>query len=112
MIKYKLKKEARQFFKNDLHEKIYTLETWNKQGMPINILDEVDRVHIEYGIKTSEHGTDLKGWSSNDGNPKGHFHFTVNVSDIDNDKYEDISVPKLMDEMQKVINSFFKQYLD
>lgn len=107
MKMYKLKKEAKIFFKHDLHEKIKSIEFWNNEKIHENLLQEVDNVFVEYGIKTSECSSQLKGWNSNDGNPKAHFHFTVHVSNIDSERYDKVSIPEMMDEMQKVVNKYF-----
>ena len=110
MAKYKLKKEARQFFDEKFHEKIYPLDVWKKEVISIKLLDEVDNVYIDFGIKSSESGTSLQGWCSDNGNPKAHFHFTVNVTDISNSNYESVNIPHVMDEMQKMLNKYFKTY--
>ena len=52
--KFKLKKEARVFFKNDLHTCILSLEDWKKQNIHINLLEPVENIHVVYGIKNSE----------------------------------------------------------
>ncbi len=110
MTKYKLKKKARQFFDEKFHEKIFSLEFWQKETISINLLEEVENVYVDYGIKSSELGTSLKGWDSNNGNPKAQFHFTVNVNEISNKNYDRVKIPELMDEMQKVLNKFFKRF--
>ncbi len=112
MNKYRLKKDARQFFDEKFHDKISSLEFWEKEIISINLLDEVENVYVEYGIKSSENGTSLKGWGDGYGNPKAQFHFTVNVKDISCKKYDTVKIPELMDEMQKVLNRFFKRFTD
>jgi len=47
--KYKLKVEARKFFDEKHHTEMYDLKTWNAMGIPIQVLDEVEMVYIEYG---------------------------------------------------------------
>ena len=108
-MKYKLKKEARQFFDENLHNEIKTKEFWEKQLISIALLDEVDRVYIDYGRRTSQNSANLCGWSSNNGIvPEAHFDFTVKVSDIDYKDYVKVKPSDLMDEMQKVLNRFFR----
>ena len=112
MGKYKLKKEARQFFDEKYHTKIYPLSIWEKELISINLLDEVENVYVDYGVKTSPNSSNLSGWSSNDGNPKAHFEFTVNVLDIENRSYESVKVAEVIDEIQKVLNKYFKRYVN
>lgn len=104
---YKLKKEARQFFPGDLSYKTMPLERWESLIIPVNLLDEVEKVYIDFGRKDGIR-TDLRGWSSNDGSPNAHFEFTVRVNDIENEEYKEVSIPDVMDEIQKVLNKYFK----
>ena len=105
-MKYKLKKEARQFFDEKHHTNIYPIEVWKKEGIHINLLDEVDRVYIDYGIKFSESGTGLKGHSGE--KKEAHYEFTIRVLDMDYKEYENVKVAPLMDELQKVCDRYFK----
>jgi len=108
--KFKLKKEARQFFNKDLHDDISVLEYWEKKGIHKNLLEEVPLVHITYGhhdyynnqIKSSS----LSGWSKE----HSDFKFTIVLPELSNEDYHLVEIPRLMDEMQTVINSHFKQY--
>lgn len=104
--KYKLKKDARQFFDEKYHEKIQPLEYWNEITVHKNLLDEVERCYIDYGHEFGTR-TDLSGWTSI-GN-KAEFRFTLNVTDINNTDYDKVNVAELMDEMQKVCNKYFKR---
>lgn len=108
MTRYKLKKAARQFFDKKLHEEIKPLEFWNKKTISANLLDEVDKVYIDFGIKRSESTTDLKGWNNNNEDPNAHFHFTVYVNDMQYVDYKNIEIAEVMDEIQKVLNVYFK----
>lgn len=69
-------------------------------------------VYVDYGVKTSPNGYNLSGWSSNNGNPKAHFEFTVNVLDIEIRSYESVKVAEVIDEIQKVLNKYFKSYVN
>lgn len=110
--KYKLKKEARQFFDKKYHTVIHTGKYWEELNIHENLLDEVEKVYVDYGIRASPIASVISGWSSNEGEPTAEFHFTLKVNDISSKKYEQVSIPELMDEMQKVVNKFFNRYLD
>lgn len=110
--KFKLKPEARQFFSKDIAESIKPIEFWKERGIHINLLDAVDSVYIEYGIKYDKNSTRLATWQSNKGNPKAVFFFTVHVNEISAREYRKFSIPKMMDEMQKVVNTFVEKSLD
>lgn len=110
-LKYKLKVNARQFFNKERSKDINTAEWWKKHySIPIELLDEVDMVYVDYGhLRILSSGTevqDLHGWSSEGG--KAHFEFTLKVLDLEYDKYKGVQIPKLMDEIQKVCNKYFK----
>lgn len=104
--KYKLKKEVRHLFSSQLREEIKTLDRWHRENIGIEILDELPCVYVEYGIGKGENPkiTSLRGW----GNDKGNFHFTIVVTDLDNQEYEKVKVPEMMDEIQKVLNKYFR----
>ncbi len=108
MEKYKLKVAARQFFKKSLHDDIYELSIWKKEGIPIELLDEVDKVYINYGHERTHRdgykSSDLQGWDKE----KAEFKFTIIFPEMDYNDYDKVSIPELMDEMQKVTNRFFK----
>lgn len=103
--KYKLKEAARQFFDKDTARRIDTLDCWQKQTIPIQLLEEVSNVHIEYGHKNGIR-TDLCEWK-NEGEV-AEFKFTVVVSEIGNKDYESVSIPYVMDKIQKVLDEVFK----
>lgn len=105
--KYKLKKEARQFFDDKYSEKIYPLKTWNSEGIHINLLDKVSRVFVDYGQKRNESSTDLKSWHGS--NKTAEIQFTLCVSEIDYSEYDDLDIPELMDNLQKTVDKFFNQ---
>jgi hypothetical protein len=112
MIKYKLKKEARQFFHKDYEVTIKPTEFWQKENIHENLLDKVDNVHIDYGIASSDYSKNLSGWNSNDGEPNARYHFTVNIDGIASRNYNQVSVPDMMDEIQKVLNRYFERFVE
>lgn len=106
--KYKLKPEARQFFGDKYHTQIGDLKLWKSTGIPIELLDEVELVYVQLGHER-DNSSSLCGWSLK--GPEAHFHFTIKVRDIDNTQYQEIDRAKLIDEIQKVTNRFFKNTL-
>jgi hypothetical protein len=110
--KYKLKKEARQFFDSKYHTAIYPLSIWQKEGIPIQLLEEVQRVHIQSGHKKEcsdgTEYTNISSWNK-DRNHSSEFMFTVHVKDVKCSEHDKISVAEMMDEMQRVLNRYFKQ---
>jgi hypothetical protein len=113
MTKYKLKKEARQFFEDKYHQEIKEISFWKDLCIPIQLLDEVDIVYVDYGhesILTSGTKTSsLKGWSRE--GKRAEFRFSLQVNDIEISDYEKVDIVELMDEIQKVTNSYFKYWL-
>lgn len=106
MEKYRLKKEARQFFKKKHHTDIKTEEEWFKNRIPIEVLEEVEKVYLKYGVKTSEAAASLCGLDH--GEKLAHFEFTVIVEDITFKEYESVDTSEMMDKIQKVLNQYFK----
>lgn len=112
--KFKLKKEARQFFDVKYHKEIQTLKWWDSIKVHKNLLDEVELCHIDYGhtekLSKDSSSTSLCGWTQ-DGK-KAEFRFTLKVIDIEHSDYDKVKIAELMDEMQKVCNKYFKRYLE
>jgi hypothetical protein len=111
--KYKLKKEARQFFDNQkYHTTIQSLESWESSKIPIQLLDEVERCYVAYGHKEQLTKdlttTSLSSWSQESN--AAEFKFSLKVSDITIVQHNKVKIAELMDEMQKVANKFFKEH--
>lgn len=114
--KYRLKKEARQFFKEKLHKEIHVLKTWKEYDVTEPLLEEVELVHIEYGTfprrvgESSSKSASLCGHSGNEKEAHFEFHFIIN--DIDWKDYDrlnkDSFIAEWMDELQKVTNKLIK----
>ena len=104
--KYKLNPDARKFFDEHLQREVQTKDWWEKQVIPIQLLEEVPNVYIEYGRKISEYSTSLKEWQT-DGK-RAKFEFTISVNDISYADYNKVSIPFLMDKIQSVVNDYFK----
>ncbi len=106
MNKYKLKPEARKFFNKDLSTQVKDLSWWNKNVIPEELLNEVGKVHVEYGHRKSEIGISLSGWKGEE--QEGEFLFTVKVSDMSNKDYTAVNISVVMDEIQNVLDKYFK----
>ena len=113
MKKYRLKKAAVPFFKEEHATSIYDFETWDGLGVDINALDEVEDCFIKYGIKTSKTSSNLSGWNQDDGS---HFHFTIIFPSVkwqEHDKFSDgRMVRELMDEIQEKVGDFYERFID
>lgn len=112
MKKYRLKQQARQFFKEDYCRKIMTLPFWETANIHPNLLEEVEPIYIKYGQKSGENSENLSGWSSNDGSPEAHFNFTIYANQMSHKNYENFPVSDLMSEIQEVVNKFFSPYVE
>jgi len=105
-MKYKLKPEARKFFKSNQTD-ILPLKAWEKLKVHINLLDELPVVYITKGIKEGS-TTHISAYSGIDGSK---FHFTLNIDEIDGKQHKKINIPKLMDLIQETTDKFFKTHL-
>lgn len=104
--KYKLKKEVRTFFKKDVANDIENADFWEDKNIPIEILDEVDLVFVDYGQKEIGGHTSLQRWSRDGG--EAHFKFTVKIIDMDNKEFNSVNIPEVMDNIQLALNAYFK----
>lgn len=115
MKKYKLKEQARQFFDEQLHKEIESIEYWKKKEIPHQLLDEVPIVYIEYGHQENNkdgNGAIVKHLNSWNGDKRvGEFRFTLKVSDIGYVQADRVNISELMDAMQGVTDRFFKDYI-
>lgn len=106
--KYKIKPVARKFIKESLRSDVKTLWNWRANDVPEYLLDPVDRIYIEHGIKMpNRNATNLCGYDH--ANRTGHFEFTVRFSEMDYEEYNTRSkyLPELMDKIQHTINVYF-----
>jgi hypothetical protein len=112
--KFRLKKEVCHLFGDGYKRGIKEMHLWNADGIPAQILEEVERLHISYGHKSiSFNGlssSNLSGWTS-EGN-KAEFHFTVTLNGVSSEEYNDIDPRKLMDDIQYAINAFVSENLE
>lgn len=114
---YKMKKDARHFFQNSLEHKdhsseIKPLKWWEENSIHPALLDEVPLVYVSYGHeRVSELGTisrDLRGWSSPD--KSSRYNFTIICSDPDGYIYQNIKIEEVMDQIQGVLDKYFKSH--
>lgn len=112
MKKFRLKKEAVQFFMEKYATSIMTLNEWEKKGVDKIALDEVEPLRIEYGFPISKNGTSLNGWDENG----SHFHFTLifpSVKFNEHDKFTDGKLTRvLMNRIQSVLNEFYAEFVN
>jgi sulfite reductase beta subunit-like hemoprotein len=117
MKKYRLKKEAVQFFAEKHATSIYMLHTWEELGVDINALDEIEEAWIDYGgpeskISTGASSRSIAGWNKDNG---GHFHFTIHFPNTEMRDHDNFSkgrvIRSLMDEIQYTVNSFYENFL-
>lgn len=107
--KFKLKKEARQFFDEYLHRRTQSLESWAEANIPIQLLDKTDLCYVYFGYDEETEDrihTILTQWE-NDGK-KADFRFTLRIEDMESADYHKVKISEVMDEIQKVVNEYFK----
>lgn len=112
MNKYRLKKEAVPFFKEDLATQIMDLAGWKHFNVDEKALEKVEPMYVTYGNEKRGY-TSLSGWSAEDGS---RFEFTVHfpsVKFIESDKFMKGKVTRrLMDKIQSEINYFYEEFLN
>jgi hypothetical protein len=81
--------------------------TWESEHIHPNALEEVEPIHIIYGIKKSDCSSDLSGWS--DETTKLHFTVAITGTTLkEHDAIIDgINMRELMAEFQAVLNNRF-----
>lgn len=112
MKEYRIKKEAVPFILEKFSTKIQSLESWNRLGIDIKALEEVEPMYVSYGIKRSESNTTLCGWDE-----KGsHFEFTIHFPSVtfyEHDKFSKGRITRdLMNKIQSQINNFYNDFID
>lgn len=113
MKKYRLKKEAVPFVKEDHATKIYPFDTWDSLGIDIKALEEVEPCYISHGTKRDDTTTTLGGWNSKEGTT---FEFSLHFPSVtfyEHDKFSKGRITReLMDRIQRNINNFYEQFCD
>lgn len=112
MNKYRLKKEAVQFFNKNIATTVCDIETWKKYQVDKLALEEVEEMYLTFGHDKGGHDS-LSGWGNGDGS---HFHFTVNFPSVqyfESDKFMNGKISRrLMDKIQCEINGFYEEFLN
>lgn len=112
MKKFRLKKEATPFFKEDLATSIYDYETWTKNlNVDPKALEEVEPAYITFGHQNlNGNGSSLCGWDDSG----SHFYFTLkfpSIKYLEHDKFSKGRVTReLMNEIQNCVNNFYENF--
>lgn len=113
MKKYKLKKEAIQFFKEDLATKVYPKDIWDNLSVDLNALTEVKEPFISYGKKTGKESSSLCGWSPESG---ARYEFTINFPSLTFHEHDVFSkgriTRELMNSIQDAVSEYYENFLE
>lgn len=112
MSKFRLKPEAVQFFQEKHSTAIYSFDTWEKIGVDVNALEEIEDAYLTFGHKDKNNmGSSLCGW---DGDNGSHFHFTIHFPSTkfqEHDRFANGRVVRdFMNEIQRKVNNFYLNY--
>lgn len=112
---YRVKKQAVPFINEKYVSKVYDLETWEKIGLDINALEQVEPAYISYGIKSEDNSSlsTTSGWSAKNGSK---FCFTINFPSLEYLEYnkfcKERNIRDLMDKIQNFLNNHMTQFLN
>lgn len=111
MKRYRLKKEAVQFFLEKHATKIDEYDVWERLSVDVKALEEVKETYLDFGHKKSETVTDLSGWDE-----KGsRFHFTIHFPSVKFREHDEFSkgviIRELMNKIQENVSDFYAQFL-
>ena len=108
---YRLKKEAVQFFSQDLATRISDFDFWKKLRVDEKALEEVEPLMVTYGHEKSETHTSLSGWTPDDGQ---YYNFTIYFPSMkfnEADKFgKGRFTRELMDKIQTELNKFYQEF--
>lgn len=114
MAKFRLKKEARPFFKEKFSSSIYDWETWERLNVDNAALEKVEDCFVTYGHERESDNlksSSLGGWSNEKGS---RFHFTLHFPSIQYREHDEFSkgrvVAEMMDKIQRELNRFYEQF--
>jgi len=110
--KYRLKKDARQFFPDTLQRSIMPLFSWHRHNISMALLEEMQRASVIQGYR---HGGEVDHVSMSSFKKQGkdtgvaELYFTIEITEMTHENFHNIEVPDLMDTLQKEVNNFFKK---
>lgn len=111
MRKFRLKKEAVPFFKEEHAKAIYDWSTWEHLQVDDRALEEVEDAYLSYGMKSGESSSSLCGWNAERG---AEFNFTIHFPSVTYQEHDKFSkgrtVRDLMDRIQKEVNNFYLDF--
>lgn len=112
MKKYRLKKEAVPFFKDDCATKILPLDLWEDHQVDKKALEEVEEAYVTFGHKDKKNkSSSLGGWGLSEG---AHFHFSIIFPSLKHREYDTFSKGKsiraLMDKIQNELNRYYEEF--
>ena len=127
---HRLKKEALQFFKEDLATRVMNVEDWKqKYNIDPEALEEIEQPYITYGrknLRESYESGDLAGWSNDENDAakdknnkkrpygRSYFCFTINFPSVRYEEHDRFSKGRLLQELmrrfQREADNFFKQF--
>jgi len=109
MKNYRLKKEAVPFMKGEYATLIKPYHIWDKRGIDINALEEVQSTYLTYGHRDDDETTCLSGWGKDGAN----FRFTIHFPSATYAEYCKESMEsktrELMDIIQDQVNKIYNQ---
>lgn len=109
MRKFRLKKEAVPFFKEEHATEIYCFDLWEDLNVDLKALEEVEEAYISYGHEKGNTSS-LCGWGENG----SHFNFTINfpsAKNFEHDKFSKGRVTRaLMSNIQNEVDRFYSQF--
>ncbi len=104
MKNYRLKPEAMPFFNEKHATSIYSYDTWEKLGIDMNALEEVQDVYLAFGhqsLREQDKSTSLSGWSDKEGS---HFHFTIHFPSVKFREHDQFSNGRVIRELMDKFN--------
>ena len=114
MAKFRLKKEARPFFKEKFSTSIHDWETWEKLNVDNAALEKVEECFVTYGHERDSgnvKSSSLAGWSNEKGS---RFHFTLHFPSIQFREHDEFCkgrvVAEMMDKIQRELNRLYEQF--
>jgi hypothetical protein len=116
MTRYRLRKEAVPFFKEDLATAVMSYDEWiDTYHVEPKALEEIKPLFVTYGFRENN-GATLSGWSNPESNKLGgsHFHFTLHFPSTSFKEHDQFNkgrvVRELMDKIQNQLDYFYDKF--